>query len=163
MRRLICAIACLAALCLCAGAAGLAAANPWVETTPDGLMQALGVEFGVPDGADVTALRMLSEQELAEMRFRWYDMDYVARIQPADAFTDISGLYVDWALQDDCPIQRCDGRVMRGSTDGKTVDLCLWYDARAGLMYAVSAAGDDLDGFDITAAAEAIYIPATAE
>lgn len=156
MKKLLCAILCLILL---TPALAETLANPWAETTADGVRQALGVEFGVPDGATNLRYAMLAEDGLAEFTFTWYGMDYTARIMPADAFTDISGLYYEWNLSADWRIQGCESRVLRAYADDRVVDLCLWYDAGAGLMYSVTASGDDLDGFDITASAEALYLP----
>lgn len=164
MKKAFCAVLVLiVSLCLGAGALAVGMPNPWVDATAAEVMQALGVEFGVPEGAESVSYAMLPEEELAEMRFSWYGMDYTARIKPADCFEDISGMYYEWDLTDACSLQGCDGQVMRANEDGMSVDLCLWYDAEAGLMYSVSAGGEDLDGFDIMAAAQAVYVPATAE
>ena len=90
-------------------------------------------------------------------------MEYTARIKSADAFEDISGLYYDWADELPCVIGRCDGVCRRAITDDGMTDVCLWYDALPGLMYSVSASGADLNGFDIQAAAEQVYLPMQAE
>ena len=37
--------------------------------------------------------------------------------------------------------------------------VTLWYDAAPGLMYSLSAAGNDLNGLDLTVLADQIYIP----
>ena len=137
--------------------------NPWVKTTEDGLMEALGLRFGVPEGAtDVTWL-ILEEEQLAELQFTWYDEDYTARIMPSDEFQDISGMYYDWQQQFDCEIGRCEGICYRAYDGEYTADLCLWYDALTGLMYSVSVVDTDLDGFDITASAQEIYVPMQTE
>ena len=165
MKKLFCVMLCLA-LCLGTGAlaeAGAGLANPWVEATAAEVLEALGVEFGVPEGATDVRYFILPEQELAEMQFTWYGMDYTARIKPADAFEDISGMYFEWDVDTACAVRGCEGRTMRGHDDLMTVDVTLWYDAEAGLMYSVSTGGEDLDGFDILASAEAIYLPSTAE
>ena len=135
-------------------------ANPWVETDADGVMQAVGVTFGVPEGAENVVYRVLEAEHLAEMDFSWYDMEYTARIKPTDAIEDISGVYCEWSQEDFCEIGGIEGTMYRGQDGDQTVDLCLWYDVVPGLMYSVSAAGPDLDGFDITAAAEQVYVPA---
>ena len=58
-------------------------ANPWVETDADGLMQTLGLQFDVPEGAEDVGYRMNESEKLAEMRFTLYDMPFTARIKPA--------------------------------------------------------------------------------
>ena len=62
--------------------------------------------------------------------------------------------------QEDIKVGDCPAWEARATDDMGSVDLCMWYDAVPGLMYAVSARSEgDMDGFDILAAAEAIYEP----
>ena len=42
---------------------------------------------------------------------------------------------------------------------GEIIEIFLWFDVVPGLMYSVTAQGMDLDGFDIQAIAEQLYIP----
>lgn len=51
MKRLA-ALALILALLCPAALAAVGMANPWTETTAEALMQALGVQFGVPEGAE---------------------------------------------------------------------------------------------------------------
>lgn len=140
-------------------AAGIS--NPWTDTTADGLMEALGLEFTVPEGAENVCFRMLKDESLAEMDFDLDGMTYTARIQPDAEWTDISGMYYEWEnTQEDITIggrPAWEGR----ATDGEdTADLCLWFDAVPGLMYSLGTVGEgDLDGFDLTAIAEQIFTP----
>ena len=90
-------------------------------------------------------------------------MDYTARVAPAEDFEDISGLYIDWDQQDECNVGRCAATCYRGRNGDNAVDLCLWYDEATGLMYSVSTEFYDLDGFDILAAAEEVYVPMPTE
>ncbi len=39
------------------------------------------------------------------------------------------------------------------------MELCLWYDRVPGLMYSLSVYTTELDGLDLTAVAEQVYIP----
>lgn len=149
----------LAAWSMALGEAGLA--NPWVNVTAEEVEAAVGVAFGVPEGAESVYYSLLKEENLAEMAFTWYGMEYVARIQPTDGFADISGLYYEgWDVGMDVEIGGCPGTDMRVKDGAQTVNLCQWYDAANGRMYCVFTGGPDLNGFDITAAAEAIFAPA---
>ena len=135
--------------------------NPWTETTAEGLMEALGLEFIVPEGAENVTYRMLKDEALAEMEFDLDGMRYTARIQPAVEWTDISGMYYEWenTLEDITIGGRAawEGRAADGD---HTADLCLWFDVVPGLMYSLGTVGEgDLDGFDLTAVAEQIYAP----
>ena len=160
------AIAVLAALLILAFGAALAEAglvNPWKPTTAQGLMDALGLQLGLPDGATNVTWQMMETEQTGQVTFTWQGEDYTARVAPADAFENISGLYYEWESQEDCAVGRCNGVCRRAHSEGKTIDLCLWYDDLTGLMYSVSVIGDDLDGFDITAAAGILYIPMQTE
>jgi len=141
--------------------AGLA--DPWTPTTAQGLMDALGLQLGLPDGATNVTWRMLEEAQMGEVAFTWQGMDYIARTALTDEFEDISGMDFAWEATRDCEVGRCGGVCCRAHDGGNTVELCLWYDELTGVMYAVSAADEDLDGFDITAAAQILYIPLQTE
>ena len=164
MKKLLIALL-LAALAL--GTAALAEnvgiANPWAESTAEAIEAALGVPFGVPDDAENVSYRLLEDDNLAEMEFTWYGMDYCARMQPAAEFTDISGLYYEtWDTSMDDEVGGCSAIDLRTRDGDMTVDLCLWYDADMGLMYSLTTGGPDLDGFDILAAAQIVHAPALA-
>lgn len=150
-------IACVAAT------AEVGMANPWTDTDAAGLMDALGLELGVPEGATNVEWRMLEAEQMGELCFRWNDEDYTARIAPADEFEDISGMYFEWEQEEGCQVGRCQGVCFRAHDGGNTVDLCLWYDALTGLMYSLSVTDTDLDGFDITAAAQQVFVPMQTE
>jgi hypothetical protein len=141
--------------------AGLA--NPWMPTTAQGLMDALGLQLGLPEGATDVTWRMLEEAQMGEMAFTWQGMDYTARAALTDEFEDISGMDFAWETTRDCEVGRCGGVCRRAHDGGNTVELCLWYDELTGVMYSVSTSGEDLDGFDITAAAQILYIPLQTE
>lgn len=164
MRKIIATL--LAALLLLSMGTALAEAgmpNPWTETTKEGLMDALGLTLGVPEGATNVQWRMLEEAQMGELLFTWYDLDYTARVVPADGFEDISGIYIDWEQRADCTVGRCAGVCYRGHSGENDIDLCLWYDELTGLMYSVSTQFYDLNGFDILAAAEQVFVPMQTE
>ena len=163
MRKAISVLLALLALFCGAALAEVGLANPWTPTTAQGLMDALGVQLGLPDGATNVTWQMLESEQMGQVTFTWQGEDYTARVAPADAFEDISGMYYQWKAEDECKVGRCKGIVHRAPDGGKTVDVCLWYDDLTGLMYSVSVIGDDLDGFDITAAANILYIPMQTE
>lgn len=139
------------------GMAGMA--NPWVELTAEELTEKAGVTFGVPEDAKNVIYRYNESQQLAEMQFDFNDTPICARIMPAKAYTDISGVYVDhWDVEEDVMIDYCHGKVMRSITESETTDVCQWFDNVPGLMYCVTATAADLDGFDITAIANQIFV-----
>lgn len=159
------ALALMVALLCCAvcGAETVQIANPWREVTADELMQTVGVRFGVPEGAENVMYMLLETQGLAEMQFMHQGVEYNARIVPAAEFTDISGAYYDWPGEEACEIGWCAGKVMTAEDEGRTVSLCLWYDAAPGLMYSLFAAAPDGVQLDMLSIAAAVYIPAQDE
>lgn len=154
----------IAALCLmvalCLSGTALAIANPWVESTAGDIAEAVGAAFGIPDGAEDITYSLMTEGKLAQMRFTLDGLECVARMQPAEEFTDISGMYYEWEAEAPCVIAFMQGLEQRAVSDGENIDLCLWYDAEMGLMYSLSVCGAIEDGFDITSVAGAIYAQA---
>ena len=143
MKRLICMILMLCLLIPWAGAESvLNMINPWTDTTEKDIMEKLGLSFNLPDSAEEVVYRMLESESLAEAQFVMDGSDCVARIRPSMTIEDISGMYYDWALAEDCEIQWCPGRVMQTEEEGKAVSLCLWYDVVPGLMYSVGVIGE---------------------
>lgn len=170
MKRLFVALLVAAlALAACAVALGeeepeVSIANPWSDISAEEAEEALGVLIGVPEGAEDVRYAVMEDEGLVEMDFTWYEMEYYARIQPAVGFVEISGLYMDhWDQTLDVQIGPWTAVEHRGEEDGVIWNVIQWYDEDAGLMYCVVTSGEDLDGFDISAAAEAIYAPAMPE
>ena len=159
MKKTLCILLTLA-LCLLGAAVAETIANPWIESTSADIAEAIGATFGVPEGAEVVAYGLMPEDGLAEMDFTLDGMEYVARIQPAEAFTDISGLFYEWEAETPFPLADMEGLERRAADGEETIDSALWFDETMGLMYALSTSGPDLDGFDITPIAAAIYVQA---
>ena len=134
--------------------------NPLKETDAEGIMQTLGLGFGVPEGAGEVSYYIIND-ETAEMRFTIDTTRFKARIKPSAEFEDISGMYYDWtATIDTWKVQHCDARNM--SYISETEDdamVTLWYDAAPGLMYSLSAVDNDLNGLDLQVLADQIFIP----
>lgn len=133
--------------------------NPMVESNPEEILQKLGVEFLVPEGAEDVRYFIISGK-MAEMQFRLDGSDCNARIQPEPEFTDISGMYYDWNQTENFSIGACEGKRMIASEDGKPVSCCLWYDTVPGLMYSLSVVGGSAD---ILSAAISVYSPMQTE
>lgn len=149
------------ALCLMGSAlAEVAIANPWVEATPSDIAETTGAAFGVPEGAENVSYSLMPDDKLAEMYFTLDDMEYVARIQPAEAFTDISGLFYEWEAESPFTIAGIEGLERRTMDGEMTLDSALWFDEPMGLMYSLFTCAPDLDGYDIAAIAEAVYAQA---
>jgi len=139
-------------------------ANPWTDMTKDELEQASGVAFGLPEGAENVVYRWLESETLAEMQFTLDGDEYCARIKPAaleaGQLENISGMYYAWENEESVAIGSCEGTIgqyMTGSAEW--VELCQWYDAAPGLMYSLSVYSTDLDGLDLAAIAQTVYVP----
>ena len=134
--------------------------NPWISVSAEELTDTLGLAFSVPEGAENIAYRILEAEQMAEMTFSLDGMDYTARIKPAAEFEDISGMYFDWETpNEDSTVAGIPAWEARANDGDTTLDLCMWFDAAPGLMYSLSTGADDLDGFDIIAIAEQVYLP----
>ena len=153
-------LALMIALMLCATAAlaemeGMP--NPWVETDREGFIERLSLELELPDGASDALWRVLVDDNLGELRFTLDGQEIIARVKAADGFEDISGMYYDWETVEDEWVGWCPAKLYTSESEGETVELCLWFDEQAGVMYSVSTSGEDLDGFDLLAVAGQVY------
>lgn len=133
--------------------------NPMVESSPEEILEKIGVEFLVPEGAEEVKYFIISNQ-MAEMQFRLNGSDCSARVQPETELTDISGMYYDWSQTDNCSIGWCEGKLMRSSEGEKPVSCCLWYDHVPGLMYSLSVIGGSADALSTAAS---VYTPMQTE
>ena len=139
-------------------------ANPWEDITAEQLSDITGFAFGVPDIAENVIYRYLRSENLAEMQFTMDGDELCARIQPAvlreGELQNISGMYFAWENEESVEIGHCYGTIGQAQTGSEDwVELCLWYDSIPGLMYSLSVSTTDLDGLDLMAIAEQIYIP----
>lgn len=138
--------------------------NPWLELDAEEFMQVSGLEFAVPEGAEDVVFRYLPEEELAEMQFTLDGDEFCARIQPAaleyGQLMNISGIFLPMENEEEISVKHCYGTVGQSQTGSEEwVELCLWYDIVPGLMYSLSVYSTDLDGLDLTAVAEQVYVP----
>ncbi len=131
--------------------------NPWFDTDKDELASILDMKFKLPDGATDDTYRMNLMVQLAEVNFNYDGLSYTARIQNSDSYEDISGIYEEWTVVDECDVNGAKGEVMRAvHSDTDMVDVITWFDEAKHRAYSLSTAGN-LDGFDIEAVAEQMY------
>ncbi len=138
-------------------------ANPWVETDEKGFSQKVGIELKVPDGAKDVTYSVMEDSGLGEMRFQWNNAACTARVKSSGFGEDISGLNYDkWDSSEECKIKHCEGTVksVKDESLGLVIQNCQWFDMVPGIMYSLTAEAEDLDGFDIKAIAEQVYVPA---
>ncbi len=143
--------------------------NPWTESDEQGVLEATGFDIKAPEGATDVYYSYMKEDKLAQLSYTLDDISWVYRMEPADKLTDISGMYYDWTAEeteDDTVSGReavYYGRVAKEGSDTEDVQLVNWYDAVTGVTYSLSAMGKDLDGMDIKAYAENLYVPLQGE
>lgn len=142
---------------------GLGPANPWTELSEEEFSAQSGVTFGKAEGAEGLRWFLMKETGMAELRFRLQDCELCARICPAEAFTDISGIYAPWQAVGAFNLGRCPGAFWADGGEDAQTRLCLWYDAASGVMYSLSAAGNLPDGLDLVDVAQAVYVPLQAD
>ena len=140
--------------------------NPWTESDEQGVLEATGFEMKAPEGATDVHYSYMKEDNLAQMSYMLDDKSWVYRMEPADKLTDISGMYYDWTDDETDTWDTVSGReavyygrVADEGSDSEDVQLVNWYDAVTGVTYSLSAMAKDLDGMDIKAYAESLYVP----
>lgn len=139
-------------------------ANPWKDNvSADDVYNLVNAYFIVPSGATNESYRIMESEKLAEMDFERDGLKFTARMKPASAFEDISGLFYEWTVDEPDDILGDESRARRFISDEETVDSLLWYDKAAGTMFSLYTSDKDLDGFDITAIAVEMYQPETEE
>lgn len=140
-------------------------ANPWVTTDKEGLLAATGFDMEAPEGATDVIYSYMEGDMLAQMDYMLDGMIFVYRMQFADEFTDISGMEYTWDGEEDGTVSDRQAKyyVYTGSETEDGIQMVNWYDAVPGVMYSLSAMGSDLDGMDIQAYAENIFVPLQGE
>ena len=139
--------------------------NPWTDSDEQGVLEATGFEIAAPEGATEVSYSYMEESKLAQVKYVLDDISWVYRMEPADELTDISGMYYEWTDED-----KSEGTVSGREavyygylapedSDEEDVQLVNWYDAVTGVTYSLSATAKDLDGMDIQAYAEQLYVP----
>ena len=140
-------------------------ANPWIESDEQGVLEATGFDIKAPEGATDVAYSYIPDNKLAQMQYVLDDINWTYRMEPSDELMDISGMYYGWT-EDDGDKGTVSGReaVYYGylapeDSDEESAQLVNWYDAVTGVAYSLSAVAKDLDGIDIQAYAEQLYVP----
>ena len=146
-------------------------ANPWRECTEEEASAAVPNCFSAPEGATNVKWSIMENNledyalsPMVQMQFDLDGMSFTAREQgtTGEEYTDISGMYYDWALTDDATLANwADGNMPAKVSvyvgDSESVQKCEWFDIETGYSYFVGVSAKDLDGFDIQAIAEQMY------
>lgn len=146
-------------------------ANPWHDITEEEANATVSRLFKLPEGAtneswskcDAADGEDSLPGDLVQVTFDLDGLSYTARAQvTSDDYADISGMYYDWTVTDECTLAGWGEGNMKGNTyryigDDETIDVITWYDIEIGISYSLSTQNKDLDGFDIQAVAEQMY------
>ncbi len=134
-------------------------ANPIQKSNAEEILQKIGVEFGLPEGAEDISYSIISGQT-AQMDFVWNGANCCARIEPSIALElqDISGFYYDWKNESVCKVSYNEAQVKwTADENGDSLGICIWWDAVPGLMYSVSMKANANEE-NLSTLANAIYI-----
>lgn len=144
-------------------------ANPWREVTQEEAQALCAKSFNVPEGAenvvwsvnDSVADASGVPGALVQVAFDLNGMSFTAREQvTGDTEVDNSGMNYQWTAQEEGSlsswVEGMTCKLSRFIGDGESADLCTWYDVETGISYSLSTVAADLDGFDITAVANAM-------
>ena len=120
-------------------------ANPWREVTQEEAQAACTRSFNIPEGAENVKWSIMDAAAdpsgvagaMVQAVFDLNGMTFTAREQiTGDTEVDTSGMHYQWGSQD--------------------VGSMSSYDIEAGVSYSLSTVAENLDGFDITAVANAM-------
>ncbi len=142
-------------------------ANPWTETDKDGIAKATGFDMTAPKGASDITYSYMSKEGMAQMSYELDGSKWTYRMQMVDELTDISGITVKWTKKSEGKVSAKEAVYYeydaQDDSSDKSVQLVNWYDAVAGVTYSLSVTGDDLNGLDLQAYAEDLYVPLQSE
>ncbi len=145
--------------------------NPWVDITEAEAQEIIPRLFVAPEGSTSQVwmkCEALGDTEkgispVVQLSFMLDGMDFTARAQSGvDENADIAGNYVEWSDgPDEVTLStwgggNMTGKTCRAETGTGYVDQITWYDVEIGILYSLSVAAEDLDGFDIQAVAESM-------
>lgn len=95
-----------------ASAAGIP--NPALSSDAEEIRKKLGISFDIPKNAGpvvYTILDLNGPDDIAQASFSLNGVSCCFRIVSAAAFSDISGLFYDWAVKKDCEVNGCTGEM----------------------------------------------------
>ena len=139
-------------------------ANPWRTISEEEAWNYFTEHFVVPENAENAEWSVMESADANPLLQLAFDLDgqyYIARMQATDdAEADISGMYFDWADQQEHALSSwADGKLTAKtcrfvSENEEDAELCTWFDEETGISYSVGVLAEDLDGFDLLAIVE---------
>ena len=149
--------------------------NPWVDITEEEARKNCARLFKAPDGAEEINWSMCEDlgdpdkglMPLIQLDFKLGSDYFTARAQQGAAEdADIAGNYVEWTHEEESKFHNWgDGNMTNklyvSINDSGMVDMITWYDIEIGIAYSLTVSGEDLDGLDIEAVADSMYMEDT--
>lgn len=143
-------------------------ANPWKAITEDEAIAKIPRLFKAPDDAEDVKWSVMESEEtkepMVQLDFERDDTDFTARAEVGGKEEDISGMYYEWTAKEDVTLSNWgDGNMpakLYVYSDNGAVEnmLITWFDVEVGINYSLGATGKDLDGLDLSAVADQMYI-----
>lgn len=129
-------------------------ANPWeYDVSPEEVKELTGGEFIVPEEASDIVYGVMKEAKLAEMNFTLGDVRYCARMEPADDFEDIAGLFYEWDAEGVEDMGGAEALVRINLEENVT--NVLWYDGS--MMRSMYTNGADSEGYEVVRMARIVF------
>lgn len=140
-------------------------ANPWVYSDRAGVLDAAGFDLVAPAGASDVAYSYMPSTGMAQMVYTLENAEWVYRIQPTDALTDISGIYCAWNYIEEAKVAGMDAMEYSYASkpEGDFVDnmectrVINWFDAQNKVSCSLSVVGSDLNGMDTSVYAQELF------
>lgn len=132
--------------------------NPMQEATAEEVNAALGFEVTLPEeAADVQYFLYALEDTVlgAEIQYNVGETAYVFRGEPGEEATDISGMYIEFAAEEEVVEESITAAVkLNEGAEG----VFMWFDAELGMNYCLTM----MDGASVDALAEMVDVILTA-
>ena len=136
-------------------------ANPWTESDRQGVLEATGYDMEAPDGATDVSYSYMTDEAMAQMSYELDGASWLYRMQATDELTNISGMNYGWTNEEEGTVSGMTAEYYSYTVEDaeqNDVQLVVWYDPLTAVSYSLCASGEDLNGMDIQAYAESIYV-----
>ena len=141
------------------GDAPIGMPNPMTEVDADGQLEGTGLSLDAPEGAEELVRFVIQggdEPAMAETRFTLDGVEYCYRAQPTAELesVDISGMFYEWSVTEECEVSHCSGTVCANDE----VSVVYWLDIVPGVAYSLSTS-DSADTAAIVEVANLAFVP----
>lgn len=115
--------------------------NPMQEITDEYEIYGLGHNIRAPKDAK-NVKSFLIDGKLFEQQFEYEGYDYTFRVQEADGYEDISGLYYEWTSDSDMMYPVKGAHWLKYESDGEYAETLNWYDDIEKINASISSVSD---------------------